>query len=310
MTKSSPKKYGLLALKGMAMGAADVVPGVSGGTIAFITGIYEELISSINNVNLSLLKTLRTEGIVAAWKQLNGTFLLVLFTGIIISIASLAQAVTYLLDNHPVLIWSFFFGLIVASAILIGKSIKKWTLGVSLMLIIGGIIAFWISSIQTVVNEDSASWYIFLSGAIAICAMILPGISGSFILVLLGSYNVVLSAVKDREFATILIFMSGCLVGILSFAKLLKFLFARFKELTIALLTGFMIGSLYKVWPWKIDIGNKPIVIHSDGKEDWMQANVLPNDFIGDNQLVLAIGCMIFGLALVLILERFAPKES
>ena len=300
----------MLALKGLAMGAADVVPGVSGGTIAFVTGIYEELISSINNINLGLLTTLRKEGFAAAWKQLNGTFLLVLFAGIIISIASLAKIVTYVLEAHPVLIWSFFFGLIVASAWLIGKTIKKWTIPVISMLIIGALVALWISSIQTTVSPDSALWYIFLSGAIAICAMILPGISGSFILVLMGSYHVVLNAVKERELLLILIFMAGCLVGILSFAKVLKFLFAKYKELTIALLTGFMIGSLYKVWPWKVNVGDAPLVIHSNGKEDWMQTNVMPQDFVGDNQLLLAIGCAVAGLLLVIILERFAPKEA
>lgn len=310
MDKKSPTSYALLALKGMAMGAADVVPGVSGGTIAFITGIYEELISTINNVNLGLLKALKNEGLKAAWKRLNGTFLVVLLTGIVISIVSLAKSVTYLLENHPVLIWSFFFGLIVASAWLVGKSIQKWNVGTIGMLIIGGIIALWISAIQTTVSADSASWYIFLSGAVAICAMILPGISGSFILVLMGSYHVVLNALTERNFLLILIFMSGCLVGILSFAKLLKFLFSKFKELTVALLTGFMIGSLYKVWPWKINIGDAPLVIHSNGKEDWMTANVLPQNFIGENQLWLAIACAVGGLLLVIILERFAPKEA
>lgn len=299
----------MLGLKGMAMGAADVVPGVSGGTIAFITGIYEELITSINNVNLGLLKTLRKDGIAAAWKQLNGTFLVVLFAGIIISIVSLAKGVTYLLDNHPVLIWSFFFGLIIASAWLVGKSVKTWNIPVISMLMIGAVIALWISSIQTVAHVD-AKWYIFLSGAVAICAMILPGISGSFILVLMGSYHTVLHAVKEKELVTIGLFMVGCLVGLLSFAKVLKFLFSKFKEMTIALLTGFMIGSLYKVWPWKVNVGSEPLVVHSNGKAEWMTANVLPQDYSGDNQLIFAILCALGGFLLVVILERFAPKEA
>ena len=308
--QKSPKQLALLGLKGMAMGAADVVPGVSGGTVAFVTGIYEELISSINNVNLGLLKTLRTDGIKAAWKQLNGTFLLVLFGGIIFSIVSFAKGVSYLLENHPVLIWSFFFGLIVASAWLVGKSIQKWNIGLILMLLAGIIIAFFISAIQTTVSGDTSSWYIFLSGAVAICAMILPGISGSFILVLMGSYHIVLEALNQRNIVLVLIFMAGCIVGLLSFARLLKLLFSKFKELTIALLTGFMIGALYKVWPWKVNVGDAPIVRHSDGKEDWMTANVLPQNFIGDNQLFLAIACAFGGLLLVIILERFAPKEK
>lgn len=309
MSTRKPKNWITLALKGMAMGAADVVPGVSGGTIAFITGIYEELITSINNINLDLFKTLKNEGIGAAWKQLNGTFLVVLFLGIITSVVTLAKGVTYLLEHHPVLIWSFFFGLIIASAWLIGKSIKKWSAPTIVMLIIGIVIAFVISSIQTVAHVD-AKWYIFLSGAVAICAMILPGISGSFILVLMGSYHFVLEALKNKELSIIALFAGGCLIGLLTFARLLKFLFTKFKELTIALLTGFMIGSLYKVWPWKINIGDAPLVIHSNGKEDWMTANVFPNDFIGEAQVGLAIACTLGGLLLVVILERFAPKEA
>ena len=308
MTKRSPLQLALLSLKGIAMGAADVVPGVSGGTIAFISGIYEELIESINQINLGALKILRKEGIKAFWNYINGTFFLFLFAGIIISIASLAKVVTYFLEVHPVLIWSFFFGLIVASVWLVGKTIKKWSLGVVLTLLIGTAIAFYISSIQSVANVD-AKWYIFLSGAIAICAMILPGISGSFILVLMGTYHIVLEAVKSRDLMIIGLFAIGCLVGLLTFARLLKYLFNHFKEVTIALLTGFMIGSLYKVWPWKIKVGEAPLVVHSNGKEDWMMTNVLPANFEGDALLLPAIGCAVGGMLLILILERFAPKE-
>lgn len=299
----------LLSLKGVAMGAADVVPGVSGGTIAFITGIYEELIESINRISLSSLKVLKKDGVKAFWNEINGTFFLFLFAGIIVSIASLAKGVLYLLENHPILIWSFFFGLIVASAILVGKSITKWSVKEMVAVVIGTVIAGWISTIQTVGHAD-ASWYIFLSGAIAICAMILPGISGSFILVLMGSYHQVLGAIKEKDFALIALFMGGCVVGILSFARLLKWLFAKFKNATVALLTGFMIGSLLKVWPWKAKVGSEPIVVHSDGREDWMTTNVSPMNFEGENLLLGAIVCAILGLALVLILERFAPKEA
>jgi putative membrane protein len=309
MTKRSPIQLALLSLKGVAMGAADVVPGVSGGTIAFISGIYQELIESINNVNFAALKIWKKEGFKSFWNHINGTFFLFLFAGIIISIASLAKIVTYFLEVHPVLIWSFFFGLIIASVWLIGKTIKKWTLGAVLMLLIGTLIAFYISSIESVATVD-AKWYIFLSGAIAICAMILPGISGSFILVLMGSYHLVLEAVKSRDLAVIALFAVGCLVGLLTFARLLKYLFHHFKEITIALLTGFMIGSLYKVWPWKIKVGVEPLVIHSNGKEDWMMSNVLPTNFDGDALLWPAIGCAIGGMLLILILERFAPKEA
>lgn len=300
---------GLLTLKGLAMGAADVVPGVSGGTIAFITGIYEELIASINNINFGAVKVLRKEGFVAFWKHINGTFFAFLLAGIAISILSLANLVLYLLETHPVLIWSFFFGLIIASTILIGKTIQKWNLPVITFFALGTLAALYISSIQTIASVD-ATWYLFLSGCIAICAMILPGISGSFILVLMGSYHIVLGAIEGRQYGILLVFMAGCLVGILSFARLLKFLFDRYKEITIATLTGFMLGSLYKVWPWKVNIGDAPLVIHSDGKEDWMTGNVFPSGFDGDPQVVMAIVYMIIGLALVLILEKVGEKYA
>ena len=291
------------------MGAADVVPGVSGGTIAFITGIYQELIESLNNINLSAIRVLFKEGIKPFWKHINGTFFVFLFGGIIISILSLAKGVDFLLENHPVLLWSFFFGLIVASVWMVGKSIKSWNIPVIIALLVGTGIAFYISSIQSVADVN-AKWYIVLSGAIAICAMILPGISGSFILVLLGSYQIVIGAIKDRDLAIIGLFAIGCAVGLIAFSRVLKWLFEKFKEVTIALLTGFMIGSLYKVWPWKNEIGDKPLVIHSDGKEDWMMQNVSPGNFEGMDQLGLAIACAIAGLLLIVILDRFSPKEA
>ena len=291
------------------MGAADVVPGVSGGTIAFITGIYEELILSINKINLQSLGILRKEGVKSFWKEINGTFFVFLLGGIFVSIISLAKIVLHLLENHPIPIWSFFFGLIIASTLLVGKTIQKWNVSTVISLLIGTVIAFYISSMQTV-GQTEANWFIFLSGAIAICAMILPGISGSFILVLLGSYHTVLTALKDKDLTLIALFGSGCVIGILTFSRLLKFLFARFKEVTVALLTGFMLGSLYKVWPWKMNIGNTPLVVHSDGREEWMTQNVSPFNIQGDNQLMIAIALALFGLVFVLVLERFAPKEQ
>lgn len=308
MKERSLLQWIMVSIRGLAMGAADVVPGVSGGTIAFITGIYQELIESLNNINLAALRILFKEGIKPFWKHINGTFFVFLFGGIAVSILSLAKGVGFLLEHHPVLLWSFFFGLIVASVWMIGKSIKSWNAPVIIALIIGTGIAFYISSIQSVADVN-ANWYIILSGAIAICAMILPGISGSFILVLLGTYQVVIGAIKDKDFAIIGLFAIGCVVGLIAFSRVLKWLFEKFKEVTIALLTGFMIGSLYKVWPWKNQIGEKPLVIHSDGKEDWMMQNVLPGNFDGADQLGLAIGCAVVGLLLIVILDRFSPKE-
>ena len=221
----------------------------------------------------------------------------------------MSKQVLYLLAEHPILIWSFFFGLVVASSWLVSRSVNKWNAGTVLTLIIGIIIAFFISSAQTVA-AGASGWYIFLSGAIAICAMILPGISGSFILVLMGSYHIFLNALHDKNLTLIGLFAAGCLVGILSFARLLKFLFSKFKEITVALLTGFMIGSLYKVWPWKVNVGSAPVVVHSDGREDWMTTNVLPTNFDGDPLIWQAIVCLLIGFLLIVVLERFAPKEK
>lgn len=305
--KRTPIQLALLSLKGIAMGAADVVPGVSGGTIAFISGIYEELIESINNVNLATLGVLRKEGLKSFWKHINGTFFVFLFLGIGTSILTLAKTVTYLLETHPVLIWSFFFGLIIASVWLIGKTIEKWNAGTIAALILGGGIAYYITTIQSVANID-ASWFILLSGALAICAMILPGISGAFILLLLGSYDKVLAAITERDFLIIGLFALGCAIGLLSFARVLKWLFHKFKMITIASLTGFMIGSLNKVWPWKETISYRT---NSHGEEvPFIQNNVLPGDFAGDNQLMFALICMLIGLSLIIVLERFSPKES
>ena len=298
----------LLGLKGMAMGAADIVPGVSGGTIAFITGIYEELITSLNNINFRAIMILRNEGLKSFWNHINGNFFIFLLAGIAISLVSLVRIVTYLLENEPVLIWSFFFGLIIASIVLIGKRVNYWRLTTIVAILVGTVVALWISSIQTIANVD-AHWYIFLSGSIAICAMILPGISRSFILSLMGSYHMIMNGLKNLDILVIGLFRSGCVMGLIFFSRLLKYLFNKFHDQTVALLTGFMIGSLYKVWPWKIRVGDAPINIHSDGKEDWMTANVMPGNLDGDPQLGLAIFCAILGLGLIVILHRFAPKE-
>lgn len=307
MAKRSPLKLGLLTLKGVAMGAADVVPGVSGGTIAFISGIYEELIDSINKINLAALKVWKTEGFKSFWNHVNGTFFVFLFAGIGISIVSLAKVVSHLLEMHPVLIWSFFFGLIIASVWLISKSIEKWSPGVIGTMAIGAVVAYYISTINSVASVD-ASWYIMLSGAIAICAMILPGVSGAFILLLLGSYDKVLGAINDRDLLTIGLFGLGCAIGLLSFARVLKYLFSKFKNLTVALLAGFMVGSLNKVWPWKETISTR---VNSHGEVvPFIQENVLPGNFSGEAQLTYAVLLAIGGFLLIFILEKFAPKES
>jgi putative membrane protein len=302
------KEYVVIGLKGMAMGAADVVPGVSGGTIAFISGIYEELLSSISNVNLRLLKTLKTAGFKSAWKQLNGAFLLSLFVGIFISIVSLAKAIKYLLDNEPVLLWSFFFGLVLASIIYVAKQITKWSFIAVLVLIIGAFTAYYITTLNPLVSENSSLLFMFLAGAIAICAMILPGISGAFILVLLGAYTPVLAAVNDRDFKTIAVIGLGAIIGLLSFSKILKWLFANYKNYTLAVLTGFIIGSLNKIWPWKETLTWRT---NSHGiKVPLNQQSVSPFSFDGDSELMMSIILAVIGFGLILLMEKLAVKKQ
>ena len=293
-----------IALKGMAMGIAELVPGVSGGTIAFVTGIYEEFISSINNISLSTFKTLKDDGFKAFWKKLNGNFLVVLFAGMMISILSFSKLITWLLEFHTIPIWAFFFGLVLASVIFVAKAITKWSLLSIVLFTIGTITAFYITTLPPSSNTDSLP-FLFLSGALAICAMVLPGISGSFILVLLGSYKTILDAVNEKDFKIVITVALGAVFGILSFARLLKWMFANYKDATLAVLTGFILGSLNKIWPWKnvieiIKVGKKEIIIDE---------NISPFSYAGDNQLVLAAVMAIIGFSLIFILEKTASKK-
>ncbi len=332
------KDYLTLSVKGMAMGAADVVPGVSGGTIALITGIYKELIDTIALINLDLLKTLRKEGLVSAFKSINGSFLVTLFSGIIISVLSLAKLFHFLINNKPVLVWAFFFGLIIASVWLVGKRVKNWKGSTVFALIIGSVISFLITIISPA-NGPDALWYLFLSGMLAFVAMILPGISGSFILLLLGAYHLVLGkvsslidALSDMDTALLLnnvialgVFVIGGVIGLLSFSRILKWMFEKHEGKTLALLTGFLIGSLNKVWPWK---QTTEVYIKHQGEANeravaLMQKNVLPDDsfrfvseadaqlgiILKDPQLALAVLLAIAGFLLIFLLERFSAKH-
>ena len=243
-------QYLLLAAKGCAMGMADVVPGVSGGTIAFISGIYEELIESIKSVNGTALRLLGTLRLKEFWRHVNGRFLLPVLIGIGIAIFSLARLMTYLLTHHPIAIWSFFFGLIVASALLVARQIGHWNVRTVAACLVGAAAAWWIT-IATPTETPDTWWFIMLSGAIAICAMILPGISGAFILLLLGKYQFIMQAVGDLNIPVIVIFVVGAVAGIISFSHLLSWLLKHWHDVTVAVLMGFMVGSLNKVWPWK-----------------------------------------------------------
>ena len=302
-------KYGLTYLKGLAMGAADIVPGVSGGSIALIAGIYQELLDSINSFNLDNLRLLKSFQIKEFYLRLNGNFLLSLVLGIMTSIFALSRVITYLMDEHPIPLWSFFSGLILVSAFLILKEIKKWNLVVIVSIAIGTAFAWWVTNLPPTTTPNDY-WFTFVAGAIAICAMILPGISGSFVLLILGQYERILQAVLDKDFITLALFASGCLVGILSFSRVVAYLLRRFHAATIGLLSGFMLGSVNELWPWKQVTSWRT---SSSGKEvPFLTENILPGEYLAqvglDPQLGWAIGAFFFGIGLVLFIEWLASK--
>jgi putative membrane protein len=292
------------------MGAADVVPGVSGGTIAFITGIYEELLRSIKSINLAAFNALFKEGIGAFWQKINGNFLVAVLGGAIISIASLARGILFLLEHYPILVWSFFFGLILASAFVVADTIRKWDAGVITAVFIGTAIAFTVTIVSPAETPE-APWFVFLSGVVAICAMILPGISGSFILLLLGKYEFMLAALKNLKIDTIAIFAAGCVGGLLGFSHLLSWMFAKFRDITIGVLAGFMIGSLNKVWPWKETLQYR---INSKGEEvPFIQENILPGRYeelySEPSHIVGSIILFALGFLLVYFFEKVVNKR-
>lgn len=300
----------LLFAKGVAMGAADVVPGVSGGTIAFITGIYERLITAIKSI-VPGLKLFFKGRFKEFWISIDGTFLVCLVAGIATSLFSLAHLMTYLLDHYPIRLWSFFFGLILASTVFVARDVK-WNWKTILAFLLFTVLAFFVTSPENAPlhSNDSDLWYIFLCGAIAICAMILPGISGSFILVLLGKYDFVLEAVKKFDIPVILVFLLGAIIGIISFSNILSWLFKHFKMITLAALTGFMFGSLNKIWPWKETLET---YVNSEGiLTPLAERNLSPMRFEAvtgaDNHLLLAIMWMVIGFVLIFTIEFINGK--
>lgn len=246
-----------IALKGMGMGMAEVVPGVSGGTIAFVTGIYERLLASITAVGPDLTAAYRRGGVRAAWTAIQGPFLLNLGVGMVLGLVLGVFAITYLIEAFPPVVWAFFFGLILASAWYIGRMVQPWSVGEVAALLVGAAIALAIV-LGTPAQGNTSLWFVFCSGAIAISALLLPGVSGSFILLLMGMYSYVVPSVKAllsgdaAALPVVVVFGLGCLTGLVTFSRVLKYLFTRFPQPTLALLTGFMLGSLYKLWPWRV----------------------------------------------------------
>ncbi|MCD7973311.1 MAG: DUF368 domain-containing protein [Candidatus Azobacteroides sp.] len=301
--------YVVLTLKGIAMGAADVIPGVSGGTIAFISGIYEELINSIKQLDGTAVKLFFSFKWKEGWKKINGKFLLAVFVGIGISIFSLAKLMTYLLNNYPIFTWSFFFGLIISSSLLVSKEVTRWKVSTIISLLVG-ITAAYLITVLSPASTPHTWWFIIISGAVAICAMILPGISGAFILLLMGQYAFLMDAVGNFNIKIILLFIFGAVIGLISFSHLLSFLLKNFHNAVIAVLTGFMVGSLNKIWPWKKVLET---YVNRHGEVlPLVEKNISPFAYAevpgADSYLWQAAFCCIAGFLLIFIIEKAGDK--
>ncbi|MBK9253881.1 MAG: DUF368 domain-containing protein [Saprospiraceae bacterium] len=313
-------------LKGSAMGVAEVIPGVSGGTIAFITGIYEKLLNSIKAFNFELLGSVLKGEFKSVWEKINGWFLLSLGIGMAAGVVAGVFAIDYFIRNYPEPLWGFFFGLIIASAMFIARQVDKWNFFRGILLVVGFIIAYGITVLSPA-EGSTAPLYIFLSGVIAICALILPGISGSFMLLLMGMYTIIIPALKGflqhrnlDNFYIIAFFAAGCLVGMAGFSRVMSWLFQKYKYSTLVVLTGFLIGSLNKIWPWrnvtaylnkdtgiKTELADISVLQSLDPKSVKIlsEINVLPGEYLMDSPKILAtILSMVIGFLLVFIFDR------
>ena len=236
---------------GILMGIADAIPGISGGTIALLLGIYEELIGSISNFNINLFQNLKNKGIKYCWNKINGNFLLSLISGVLLSLVSFVKIFSILIEKYPLFIWSFFLGLILATLFVINRNIKKWDIANFILIFIFAFLTILLSIINPSISENINLFYILICGIIASSAMILPGISGSLILVILGVYTLIINALNNLEYNIILVFLIGCLIGIINFSKIIKWLFHNYRDYTFSIMLGLVIGSIYTVWPWK-----------------------------------------------------------
>ncbi len=306
------------AIRGMAMGMAEVIPGVSGGTIAFITGIYEKLLNTIKAFSPSLISDFKIGGVKGVWSTINGNFLVFLLGGMVAGIVVGIFGITYLLETYPPAVWAFFFGLIIASAIYIGRQIGKWRISEVICLIIGAIVAYGITIITPASGSESL-FFVFISGVISISALILPGISGSFILLLMGMYTYIISETIKPALSTLApdkllvmgVFAIGCLVGLMTLSRVLSWTFKNYRNITLALLTGFMIGSLNKIWPWRNPIEwlrdeAGKIILDDDGskKKILLEENVFPAGYEGDPMTIAVVVMMIIGFISVFLIEK------
>jgi len=304
-----------IILKGMAMGIAEAIPGVSGGTIAFITGIYERLLDAIGGIlGPKVVGSWRKEGLASAWTAADGGFILQLGIGMVFGLGIAVFSITELLEMYPPVVWAFFFGLIISSAIYVARQISEWSVLSIFLLIFGTASAYFLTTINPMSGRTSLI-FVFLAGMIAISALILPGISGSFILLLLGMYTVVLSSARavlsgdSGALITLGTFAFGCLIGLAVFSRVLSYTFKTFPNQTLALLTGFMLGSLNKLWPWRNALTTR---LNSEGEEvPMLEQAVLPAEYAGENTYLTAvIIAFLAGLAIVFVLDRFAPKKD
>ena len=293
-----------LGLRGVCMGAADVVPGVSGGTIAFVTGIYQELIHSIRSIDRRFARLLFVLRFREAINRVPWRFLSPVLIGILLAVVTLARGIQWMLQHRPELIWAFFFGLVVASVFVVRKRVVAWRGSTWIAALAAGMLFYVVAGLVPVKTPNSP-WFLFVCGVVAISAMILPGISGSFILVLLGKYEYLLAALNNREVLPIVVFAAGAAIGILSFARVLTWVFRRQHDLTIATLTGFMAGSLRKIWPWKEKVSPEPVA--SGIEVPLVQINVLPGTI--DGELAAAAGLAVVGFAVVVVLDRLAETR-
>lgn len=296
-----------LFVKGLAMGAANVIPGVSGGTIALITGIYERLINAIKSFDHKVLKLVLQRDIKSAWQRVDGGFLLAVLAGVAVSIVSLARILEYLLERHETLTMAFFFGLILLSVYFVGRTVRTWGAVEIVMLLVGTAVAVAIALLAPA-TENSSFFYVFLCGIVAICSMILPGLSGSFILIIMGNYALILGAIGRGDIGILLPLLLGCVVGLVAFSHFLAWVFKHFHDQTIALMTGFILGSLAIIWPWKHTLTD---VIARDGKPD--KTVVTGYDWYFPSLLEsiswLAVGLIILGGLAIYLMERFAGGD-
>ena len=272
---------------GVLMGIADAIPGISGGTIALLLGIYEELIVSISNFNINLFQNLKKRGVKYCWNKINGNFLLSLISGILLSLVSFIKIFSILIEKYPLFIWSFFLGLILATLFVINRNIKKWDIVNFILIFIFAFLTILLSITNQSNSENINLFYIMISGIIASSAMILPGISGSLILVILGVYSLIIDALDNLEYNIILVFLIGCIIGIINFSKIIKWLFKKYRDYTFSIMLGLVIGSIYTVWPWR-----KSIL-----------------DDQSNNYVYLSVLITIIGFILIYTLEKISKNE-